>query len=106
MTFKDWLQSELHRRSMSQREFAKKVGLSSASISRCLNEKDPRQPGLDVLLAVSKGTNTSLLELVRLAYPELVEETSLSPDAAILAQRIVELPDDLRLAVESIIQRG
>jgi transcriptional regulator with XRE-family HTH domain len=106
MTFREFLQGEIDKRHMSYTAFADFLGLSTSTITRILDEKNPRNPGLDVLIILAKKTNTSLGVLVEMAYPDVANETRLSPTASVLAQRIENLPQDLRLAIEALIQRG
>lgn len=106
MTFREFLQGEIDKRHMSYTAFAEFVGVSTSTVTRCLSEINPRDPGLEFLIILAKKTNTSLGVLVEMAYPEVASETRLSPTAALLAQRIESLPKDLRLAIEALIQRG
>lgn len=106
MTFREFLQAEVDRRHMSYTAFADFLGVSTSTVTRILDEKSPRNPGLDFLIILAKKTNTSLTVLVEMAYPDVAGETRLSPTAAVLAQRIESLPQDLRLAIEALIQRG
>lgn len=106
MTFQEWLKSEIERRQMSYRAFANFVDIAPSTITRMLDEKEPQKPGLEVLLVLAKRTNTSLGILVEMAYPEVAAQTRISASAAVLAQRIESLPDDIRLAIESLIRRG
>lgn len=106
MTFQEWLKSEIEHRQMTYRAFAKFAGISPSAVTRMLDEKNPQKPGLDMLLVLSEKTHTRLGLLVEIAYPDVAEQTRLSPEATVLAQRIENLPHDLRLAIEAIVQRG
>lgn len=104
-TLRDFVAAELANRKLSIRQFAKNAGLGYQTIANIVNDSG-NEPEMKTLLRISKYTGTDLIELVRLAYPDIVQETTLSPSAAITAQRIERLPQDLRLAVEALILRG
>lgn len=103
--FRQFLLDEMKRLNIdSANRFAEYVGVTTSTITRATDERNPKKPGLEFLLKLSKATNTSLLALIEMTYPEEVGETSLSPTAQVLAQRIEKLPDHLKDAIAVIIR--
>lgn len=102
--FRGFLIDEMQKRQMSAREFASFVEVAATTITRAIDERNPKAPGLDFILKLSKATRISVLTLIELAYPDVVQETAISPSAKVLAQRIEQLPDNLQEAVAAILR--
>lgn len=103
--FRNFLEDEMKKRSLSARQFADFVGVGHTTINRLIDPRNVVPPSMEVLLKVSNATKRSLLSLVELAYPNEVSDTNLSPSAQILAQDIEELPDNLKEAVLALVRR-
>lgn len=97
MTLRDFINDEMRRRQMSQRQFADFVGVSHQTISRALDLHAPPEPSLDFLYKLAKSTGTDCCTLFLLIYPDL---SSLSPRARLLAQQIDSLPAELQDILE------
>ena len=103
-TFRDFILDQLRQRDMSARQFAIFADVDPSTITRAIDATNPARPGLDFLFKLSKATQISLGALTELAYPEMAQETELSPDAKILAQRIEQLPERKRELVLDILR--
>ncbi len=101
---REFILDEMKRRSMSNRQFAVVIGVSNATINRAVDENNPAEPTLDFLLKLSKATSVSVIALVEMAYPDLVELNQPSPAALIMAQKIEKLPAHLQEAIAAIIR--
>lgn len=90
---------EIRQRDMSAREFARYVGVSSATILRAISD-DPPEPTLKFLSKLSTATGVDICTLVLMVTggdpaPDL--------DAEVIAQRIETLSPELRELVKSFI---
>ena len=95
-----FIAEEIRRRQMSDREFARFVGVSSSTISRTLSEEAPK-PTIEFLEKLSKATNVSVGSLLALILPE--SHADIDPEARILAERIANLPEDKRAIAETFL---
>ena len=108
-TLIEFLELEIQKRGLSQREFAKEVGVSHRTINKLLDKTAKKQPSASatLLLKISKATGVNIVTLMALAYPDVAESINdvVGMDAASLlrSQRIQELPENLREAVDTII---
>lgn len=102
--FSEWLESEVQKSRLSYSEYAKHIGVATTTITRAADKRKPKTPGFDFLYKLAKATGKSFLALVELAYPEVVEETKLSPSAQLLAQEIETLPEDKRAIFEAMVR--
>lgn len=106
-----FLQSEIRRRDISIREFAKQSGVSKGTIGRLVNPVPPdeKEPGvsLETLFLLSKYTKTPLVLLLKMADPDVeVEVGEYSPYAQLLAKRI-ENSDEIAIGyVERILDES
>jgi transcriptional regulator with XRE-family HTH domain len=100
MELKDFISQELKRRNLSIREFAKEVGVSSATIVRAIG-KNPPAPTLDFLEKLALYTHVDILTLVAMVKPKA---TRLNPSAMLLVDRISNLPPDKQTMVNALIQ--
>lgn len=87
--------SEIRRRQISAREFADLVGVTHATINKCVNAA-AGNPSIELLLRLSKATETDLMSIIALAFPAIANQTRPDPEAFILAQRFSQLPEDIR----------
>lgn len=90
MTLKDFIAEELKRRNLTIREFAKEVGVSSSTIVRTMSKKPP-EPSLEFLAKLARYTHTDLCSLVALIHPDA---TTVNAEAAIIANRVAQLPPE------------
>lgn len=110
-TLVEFLEMEIQKRGLSHREFAKQVGVSHRTINQLLDRRDSRTQKKTVsaalLLKLSKATGTNILTLMALAYPDMAdsinEVTGMDAATLLRSQRIQELPENLREAVDTII---
>lgn len=108
-TLTEFLEHEIQKRGLSYREFAKLVGVSHRTINQLLDQKPQkkRQVSASLLLKLSKATGVNIVTLMSLAYPDVAESVNevVGMDATSLLrlQRIQELPENLRDAVDTII---
>lgn len=96
---------EMRIRGLSQRQFADHVGVSNATISRIVDQSQP-MPAISVetLVKMSRATNTSILKLIEMAYPEIAETTrGPAPSVEVLAQRIEQLSPEHQRMVMAIV---
>jgi transcriptional regulator with XRE-family HTH domain len=85
--------TELKQRDMSQRQFADYIGVSSGTISRMLNLTQPdNSVSVEFILKLSKATNTNVITLLLMAYPEVAGEINVNPTAELVAERFSRLP--------------
>lgn len=101
---RDFLLNEMKQRDMSARSLADFMGVSHTLINRLIDSRNPTEPSLDFLLKLSKATHVSFVSLVELAYPEIIQESTLSPQARILAQQIEQLPPQAQQAITMMIR--
>lgn len=110
-TLADFIELELSKRGWSQREFAREAGLSHRTVNKLLDrtvkKKQANPVSANVLLKISRATSVNIVTLMALAYPDIAESVNevVGMDAASLlrSQRIQELPENLRDAVDTII---
>jgi transcriptional regulator with XRE-family HTH domain len=94
----------MKQRDLSARGFADFVGVSHTLINRLIDGRNPYEPSLDFLLTLSKATQVSFISLVELAFPEIIEASTLSPQARILAEQIEQLPPQAQEAISMMIR--
>lgn len=99
---REFILSEMKRRDMSARQFARFVGVGHSTINDFATGIE-RVPSLDFLSKLADATQTDLAALIYLSFPEVASKTALSADARILAQRIEQLPEPVRDAVKAMI---
>lgn len=103
-TFQDFIRDEIEKRGFSDREFARKVGIAAGTISTWLSEDYVPKPELAQLVKVADYTGISLETIIGLAYPDVVERTSMSPTARVLAQTFEALPKEVQSAIFALIR--
>ncbi len=107
-TFGDFLNEEIHKRDMSAREFARFVGVSHGVIQKFQDygTRDVGYPSVEFLVKLALKTNTDICYLMMLIAPEVATTSSITPDAMILSQRIQQLPDVVRDALDDYIAKN
>lgn len=100
--FKDFILTEMNKRGMSARQFASFVGVTSTTINRTIDPREPVAPSIELLVKLAMATQTDVGMLVKLAYPE-VEKTGLDSEALALAQQISALPEDQREVIRTYL---
>ena len=103
-SLKEFVIEEMRLRDMSARQFGKFVGVSNTTINRALDLKYTADPTLDFLAKLATATNTSLMTLIGLSFPDALELNQPSPAALIMAQKIEKLPAHLQEAIAAIIR--
>lgn len=105
-TFRDFLLDEMKRRDMSASKLARFFGVDPSTVTRAIDARDPKSPGFEFLLKVSRATHKNLYALLEIAYPDEINATGLSPSAQILAQQIEELPESDVNAIRRMLRGG
>jgi transcriptional regulator with XRE-family HTH domain len=102
-TLGDFVLREIQNRQMSQREFARFVGVNHQTINKLLDygEKEDTYPALDSLVKLAKATNTDICTLIALITPDVVSQPD--PEAEMIAERISKLPPNKRDAIDALI---
>lgn len=104
--FQKFLQQEMDKRDLSQNAFAALVGVSSGMMSNHMKQDGTAPPlSLGFLKQVAQATNTSLITLLKLAYPDLPRNllVDLEPDVRLIAERIAKLPPEQREIIDRFI---
>jgi transcriptional regulator with XRE-family HTH domain len=55
MQFRDWLSSELEQRGWTAAELAKRASINPSTLSRILDDKEPRPVGVEVARKIALG---------------------------------------------------
>lgn len=93
-----FIQQEMQKRHMSQRQFAMMVGVSNQTISRAVSfNNDNFDPSLEFLAKLARATHVDICTLVALIYPE---DSSISGRARLLAERIDRLPPEVQEIID------
>lgn len=103
-TFRNFIRDEIRRRGYSDREFARKIGIASGTISMWLSEESAPKPELAQLIKVSDFTGISLETIIGLAYPDVAARTAMSPSARYLAQTFEALPEEVQASIFALIR--
>ncbi len=106
-TLGKFILAEMDRRQMSAREFARFVGVTHKTINKFINygAKDVGYPSMDFIAKLAQTTGTDPCYLLELIIPDVALSNRISPDAAILGQRIEKLPENVREAIDGIIAK-
>lgn len=99
MKLSEFIQEYIKKQGISQREFAKQVGVQHRTINSYINSHV--SPTLHSLTLLSRATGVGLLTLIAMIAPDDVGD--ISPDAMRLADRINKLPGVYREAVITMI---
>ena len=100
MTFNEFIEDELKKRSMSIREFSRFVGISHSAISKYLSNPTETNISIEFMVRVAEATNTDLASIVAMEYPD---DTEITPQVRLLAQRIAELPPEQQEVIDSLL---
>jgi len=104
VTIRDFVQSEMDKRGMSGREFARFADVSSATIVRLLNDDQPN-PELQSLRKIARATGVPLNVILAITFPDVAGELeSLPSDVLLTAFRLAALPEDYRRVISGIIE--
>ena len=91
----EFIEEERAKRNMTISAFAELCDCSISMMSSVINKT--RQPGLDFLYGLARGTNTDLGIIIGLIFPNAVNREK-TPEQQLLIDRISRLsPDDIRL---------
>jgi transcriptional regulator with XRE-family HTH domain len=103
----DFIDQELHKRQMSVREFAEFVGVTHPTIIKFREhgKKDVGSPSIEFLIKLAQATNTSLVALLAMAFPDAAPLLQVDPPTLILSQRIQKLPDHIRQAIDDLLAK-
>lgn len=113
-----FITDEMKRRAMSMREFATFIGVSHGTISRLLDQAKKtrkKQPAkvesnghkdvgvsVEVLIKIARATNTKIVTLIAMAYPEVAEEVP--PSRSLMADQFGLLPPQIQSVVLGIMR--
>jgi transcriptional regulator with XRE-family HTH domain len=100
MNLRDFIAQEIRNRSISQREFARIVGVSNTAIVKATSD-DPPEPTLDFLTKLARVTGVSVTALVAMVVPDDVVADA---EALALAEQIKNLPPEKREMIEALVR--
>ena len=100
MTLDEFIETEMKKRGMSLREFAKLTDISPSAISKYLNSASERNVSIEFLVKLSRGTGIDLASIIAIVYPD---DTEIDAQARIWGQRIAELSEEDQDAIDSFI---
>lgn len=107
--FSAFLSREMANRQMSERQFAKFVGVAHGTINRFINYellksqgKKVSFPSLDFLLRLSRSTKVDICSILALIDPASTKAVS-DPDSVNLSNAIEQLDDATREVIDAII---
>jgi transcriptional regulator with XRE-family HTH domain len=107
-TLGDFIASEMRLRGMSMRRFATFTGLNHQTVNQILHAPqdadEPDYPSIKTLIKLAEATHTPVSALLLLVVPASVRFRQLTPEAAILAQRIMELPEPVKAAIDALVR--
>lgn len=97
----DFIAQEMKlRNDMSARQFAELVDVAPGTINAYINGKDIT-PTFDFLEKLSSKTGIDLCTLVALAFPRA--KTQPNPEALILMERYLRLPENVRQVIQTLV---
>jgi hypothetical protein len=111
-TFGGFLNYEMRRRGMSQREFADFCSVSHGFIARHMNHGIKEtyggapvgDPDLKSLVSIARATGYNVCALIRLVIPDApLQELDFAPETVALARRISELNPAQRLRADQYL---
>jgi transcriptional regulator with XRE-family HTH domain len=104
-TLGDFILTEMQKRQMSARAFARFVGVDSKTINKFLDygSKNVGYPSVDFLLKLSQATKADICYLMALVDPSVETNSRVTPDALALSRQIEDLPPHLREAIDALI---
>lgn len=102
MTLGEFIQQEMARRKIrSNREFARKAGVSPQLINDLVNRAD-RELDIGSLIKLSDFTGASIMTLFKLAFPEVVN-VDIDIEYLLDAEKIRKLPPEKRAIARGYI---
>ena len=103
----DFIDQEIHKRQMSVREFAEFVGVTHPTILKFREhgKKEVGSPSIEFLIMLAHTTNTSLVALLAMAFPDAAQLLNVDAATLILSQRIQRLPDHIRQAIDDLLSK-
>lgn len=105
-TFREFVLEEIKKRSLTPRQFALRVGVDPSTLTRLLDERNPSQPSVEFLIKMAAETGYAVTTLIGLAYPDVAAADNLPVSAMLMAERIKQLPDDLRNTIVFILENA
>ncbi len=105
-TLGDFIDQEIRKRQMSVREFAEFVGVTHPTILKFREhgKKDVGSPSIEFLM-LAQRTDSSLVALLAMAFPDSVPLLKVDPATLILSQRIQKLPTHIRQAIDDLLAK-
>jgi transcriptional regulator with XRE-family HTH domain len=103
MSFQKFIVNEMDKRKMSARAFAEHIGVSSNTINAYVNGKEIT-PTLDFLQKLAQKTDTSLVTIIKLAFPGETDDIDIDPEVYLLAKELSELPESVRDIIKTIMR--
>jgi transcriptional regulator with XRE-family HTH domain len=106
-TLGEFIDQEIRKRQMSVREFAEFVGVTHPTILKFREhgKKEVGSPSIEFLIMLAQTTNTSLIALLAMAFPDAAPLLKVDPATLILSQRIQKLPDHIRQAIDDLLAK-
>lgn len=98
---REFIERQLQERSMSAREFARFVGVSSSTISRAMSFESNSDPSMEFLIKLSRATATDICEIIYLIYPD--DRPNRRPEVVRMADEIATLPPNMQELIDSLI---
>jgi transcriptional regulator with XRE-family HTH domain len=102
-----FIDQEIRQRQMSVREFAEFVGVTHPTIIKFREhgKKQVGSPSIEFLIKLAQSTNTNLIALLAMAFPDAAPLLNVDPATLILSQRIQKLPDHIRQAIDDLLAK-
>ncbi len=94
-TLRDFIEAQLAQLHVSKLRFAKMVGISHSALNKLLSDNPP-EPTVTLLWRIARATDTDMITLIGLAYPDVVIGNNLSPSARIIAQKAAHAPEHVQ----------
>ena len=106
-TLGDFIDQEIRKRQMSVREFAEFVGVTHPTILKFREhgKTDVGSPSIEFLIKLAQKTDTSLIALLAMAFPDAALLLKVDTTTLILSQRIQRLPDHIRQAIDDLLSK-
>ena len=103
----EFIEQEIHKRQMSAREFAEFIGVTHPTIIKFREhgKKEVGNPSIDFLIKLAQATNTSLVALLAMSFPNAAPLLAIDPTAYIISERIQKLPDHIRQAIDDLLAK-
>jgi transcriptional regulator with XRE-family HTH domain len=104
-TLGQFIQTEMDKRKMSARAFARLLGVDSKTINKFLDygSKDVGYPSVDFLLKLSQATKADICYIMTLIDPNITLTAQVNPVAVEIGRQIEELPAHVRNTIDDLI---